>query len=275
MSGLQKKGKDIEKRLTKKQVFTGENIIFNNSEEEDIVEEYDEFDDEDYSITEERKIEKSINPETERISKRKVGFQIIKVKENSYYKYELINFSNKENLYNDLKKIVKFFPWFEKLTKQKFFALASDKRTGGLLEINKNYSFDYSILLPNGEIVPISSLKREKGKYENPYFSNYRKFRKIIYENIDYINKLKREDVEKDENDEGLDVFVGAFLVAVESKKPYYDESYVEKTFEKIIRSDDALINSELVKGVLKEYMGFFWGEGKWKRFMFLKKKSI
>ncbi|WGS65164.1 hypothetical protein [Marinitoga aeolica] len=259
------KGKKEEEKTIKitkkKRSYYSNEIYMNNSEETDELENIEE-DSEDYSEKELKKLEKTLNPETEKISKRKIGFQIIKVKnENGYYYYELLNLTNGINLYNNLKEITKLFPWFEKLTKEKFYAIASDKRTGGIVEFDKNYGYDYSMLLPNGDIVPLSSMKKEKGRYENPEFKKYREFRRFIKNNIEYINQLKKGDVKNEENLDDLNIFVGAFLVAIEEKKKYYNDDYVEKIYNKIMEDDDKLIESNLVEMVLEEYKKFFWGD--------------
>ncbi|MBM7559255.1 hypothetical protein [Marinitoga litoralis] len=258
------KGKILDPNTTKKpkrkKSYYSDEIYMNNSEENDEIENIEE-DSEDYSEKELKKLENTLNPETEKISKKKIGFQIVKVKNENIYYYELLNLTNVINVYNDLKEITKLFPWFEKLNKEKLYAIASDKRTGGILEIDKNYSYDFSILLPNGDIVPLSTLKKEKGKYENPEFSKYREFRRFIKNNIEYINQLKKEDIKNEENSNDLNVFVGEFLVAIEEKKKYYNDDYVENMYNKIMEDEDKLIESNLVEMVLEEYKKFFWGD--------------
>ncbi|KAF2956652.1 hypothetical protein [Marinitoga sp. 38H-ov] len=238
------------------------NFQFKYTEEEDIISDIDENNEDDYSQREISKNERNlVNPETERISKRKIGFQIIKVKERDKYSYELINLTNNIKLYNNLKNIINFFPWFETLTKEKFYALASDNRSGGILTLDKNYRFNYSIQLPNGDIVPLSTMVKEKGKYENPFFSKYRKFRKFINENINYINQLKKGDVKKEaiKEEDDLNIFIGEFLVAIERKKGNYNQSYINESYYTIVEDEDRLIDNHLVEKIFKEYKKFFW----------------
>lgn len=246
--------KSKEKSKSKEKFFYQTNEIdYKNSEEVEVSEEIEENDVEDYSVKGiERNEKREYNPEVGKISKRKIGFQIIKIRKEKLYEYEIINFTNNNKLYQSLKNISKIFPWFETITKEKLAGLASDKRTGGFLVIDKNYGDAYSLLLPDGNFIPISSLKTPQGR-KNPEFESYKNFREFIYNNIKYINALEIGFTDA----ENIEEIIEDILNEIYHKKyPLLSEddisNKVEKDFYKIL---EYAKKSKRVEKTLKEYI--------------------
>ncbi|KAF2961316.1 hypothetical protein [Fervidobacterium sp. 2310opik-2] len=246
---LHEKSKKKEKFLSHTQ-----NIEFTKSEEEDFQETTFEEETEDTSERGLKNLENiEFNPEVDIISKRKIGFQIVKVKDGDIYEYELINFTNNNRAYEELKKILKTFPWFENIKKERLYALASDKRTAkSNIIISKELTFNYSIKLPNGDVMPISSLKPPKGRFENIDLEINREFRvNFIYENHHYINSLKKGSLGKFEN---IEEFIGEFLIAIANFSGKSD-NWTREKFREIKEYFD---KSSIVRDTLQEYMKFF-----------------
>jgi len=211
----------------------------------------DNLGDEDSGVTEQRKSESYenhyINPEVGFIVVKKPDFAVLKTSAG----YEVISVKRtkrKEAVPQGLKNIFKSFPKFEELTEEKIRELSVDDRTkSSPFALSRHLSAEHTVLLPNGETINLSVLKRGKGKSDTEEKELYRTFREILSENIDELNKLSSSDFTQEE----LSDF----------------KNFVNGLFKKIgvrgLKKDEllkAVEKSDIVRKVLEEYFKYFGG---------------
>ena len=236
-------------------------INLNGLDEYEVIDEYDE-ENEDYSNTAIKKNEElQIKLETGVIPSKKYHFQIGKTKSN----YKVILYSNSEALNKSIQEILYSIPLYEKLNKEKLFKIAVTDRKevkNNPFVLNKDLSTNYNMLLPDGEIVPLFIMTQEKGK-SNRY---YHKFRLLMHKYKNAINKIEFTD---DELEHLKNEILGEFIYYYLSKiyeienKIKFDENadllkfdnffnmFFENIFEKNFDEDDYDYNN--IEKILKD----------------------
>lgn len=142
------------------------------------------------------------NPELGVIQRIRKSFALVTT-ENGY---RLLNFTNAKSSLAGLENIIMSFLPFEKITAEKLEGLAVDERTAKMAEesfsISKNIGSGYTLITPEGRVIPLHVLKRQKGKHEKEEHEAYRNFRLILFKYLKrnlYIKLRDRYVIDEDE----------------------------------------------------------------------------
>ncbi|MEJ5258339.1 MAG: hypothetical protein WHS64_08835 [Fervidobacterium sp.] len=195
MAIRQKQEQRQETKLKQSQVLVDERVIVTSGSEEETIYDITESYDDDASQSSERIDsqlygEWSIDLEIGIKLTPKKSFLVVKT--DVGYKL-LFSGDSEEKVKGLVNLFASFFP-FEELSKEKLLYVLEDERQGEYkFSIDRSLN-DKSVLLPNGEIVPIVLLKRKKGRIENQEDKDYREFRGLIFDEFEILEELKKKE---------------------------------------------------------------------------------
>lgn len=236
----------INKYQKKDKMKTKDKFFYKNLKDEpelnnfDVDEVYfDEIiDEEDQSTTQKIRNEKNdYSFDTPYIAPRTIKYEILKTNKG----YRLIHYTNSNKVPQQIQKYLDSFPIFIQITKERIEAMfVSDRNQQDFFVVDKNLNSYHNLMLPNGEVIPLTNLLKEGGGPIPKEIKLYREYRKIMYESRNHFNEFERyfdlhkSDLEQHKSHE----FIKLFIMFKILKKNNKSNEYIKEFYNSIKNSN-------------------------------------